>query len=71
MNDNPFLGSWTYRSFLRDPDINTDFNDLRFGAGNMEFVSTVVGIVKGTLGGTDWSLNLNGWWSLDTVVTKF
>ena len=28
MSDNPFVGSWTYRSLLNDPDINKAFNDL-------------------------------------------
>ena len=32
MSDNPFVGSWTYRSLLNDTDLNTAFNDLEFVA---------------------------------------
>ena len=46
MHDNPLTGSWTYRSFLNDPDIGTAFNDLEFG--------------RGTIGGPGWSLALKG-----------
>ena len=35
MSDNPFVGSWTYRSLLNDTDVNTDFNDLEFGRGTI------------------------------------
>src|SRR5262249_22513440 len=35
MSDNPFVGNWTYRSFLNDPDINKSFNDLEFGVGTL------------------------------------
>ena len=31
----PFLGNWTYRSFISDPDISKDFNDLEFGRGEL------------------------------------
>ena len=31
---NPFVGSWTYRSLLNDPDLQTAFNDLQFGLGS-------------------------------------
>ena len=33
MNDNPFLGDWTYRSLLNDPDVSKAFNDLESGRG--------------------------------------
>ena len=26
---NPFVGRWTYRSFDNDPELSTEFNDLR------------------------------------------
>ena len=35
MSDNPFVGSWTYRSLLNETDVNTDFNDLEFGRGTI------------------------------------
>jgi hypothetical protein len=31
--DNPLAGSWTYRSFINDPDPSLPFNDLEFAAG--------------------------------------
>ena len=46
MSDNPFVGSWTYRSLLNDPDVSTAFNSLEFG--------------RGTIGGPGWSLALKG-----------
>ena len=39
MSDNPFVGSWTYRSFSNDPDINTDLNKLLFGNGTIEITA--------------------------------
>jgi hypothetical protein len=35
MSDNPFVGSWSYRSLINSPDLNTDFNDLEFGRGTI------------------------------------
>jgi len=35
MSDNPFVGSWTYRSLLNDADVDTDFNALEFGRGTI------------------------------------
>ena len=32
-----YEGTWTYRSLLNDPDIDKEFNDLRFGAGIITF----------------------------------
>jgi hypothetical protein len=31
-----FLGNWTYRSFINDPNISKDFNDLEFGRGELQ-----------------------------------
>lgn len=31
----PFVGAWTYRSFVNDPDMSKDFNDLEFGRGEL------------------------------------
>jgi hypothetical protein len=35
MYDPPFVGSWTYRSFLNDADVSKAFNDLEFGRGTI------------------------------------
>ena len=32
---NPFVGTWTYRSFISNPDIGVDFHDLEFGRGTL------------------------------------
>ena len=60
MSDNPFVGSWTYRSLLNDPDINTQFNDLEFGRGILVIADGPMQTLSGTIGGTGWSLNLHG-----------
>lgn len=60
MSDNPFVGSWTYRSLLNDPDINTQFNDLEFGRGILVIEDGPMQTLSGTIGGTGWSLNLHG-----------
>lgn len=60
MNQNPFVGTWTYRSLLNDPDVTTDFDALEFGRGTLvinESSSTTLG---GTIGGPGWSLTLHG-----------
>ena len=35
MSDNPFVGSWTYRSLLNDADLSVAFDDLEFGRGTI------------------------------------
>jgi hypothetical protein len=60
MSYNPFVGSWTYRSLLNNPDINQDFNDLEFGRATLVITETNSVTLGGTIGGTGWSLNLHG-----------
>ena len=60
MHDNPLVGSWTYRSFLNDPDIGTAFNDLEFGRGTIVIEEGPMAALKGTIGGPGWSLALKG-----------
>lgn len=60
MNTNPFVGSWTYRSLLNDPDVNTDFQNLEFGRGTIEITEAPMQILQGTIGGPGWSLALKG-----------
>ena len=55
-----FVGSWSYRSLLRDPDLSKEFNDLRFGAGTLIIQVNKIGEVTGSLGGEGWFLNLSG-----------
>lgn len=68
MNDNLFVGPWTYRSFLNDPDISADadVNNLLFGDGTIEFTAPSPATLGGTIGGSlgpgkgNWLLNLHG-----------
>lgn len=59
-DENPFVGTWTYRSLLNDPNGSTSFNDLKFGAGTLKITAVDDVTVGGTIGGSDWSLNLHG-----------
>jgi hypothetical protein len=59
--DNGILvGKWTYRSFLNDPDLSTQFNDLEFGLGTIEVLPSAMNEFRGTIGGPDWQLQLKG-----------
>ena len=58
---NPFLGKWSYRSFLDDPDLTKQPNDLLFGDGTLEFTEAPMGQIAGTIGGDGWQLSLEGW----------
>jgi hypothetical protein len=60
MSDNPFVGSWSYRSLLNDPDLSTSFNDLQFGIGTIVIEEAPMQLLKGTIGGSGWSLALKG-----------
>jgi hypothetical protein len=60
MSDNPFVGSWTYRSFLNDPDISTDFDKLEFGRATIVIEQAAPELLQGTIGGDGWSLALHG-----------
>ena len=54
------LGTWTYRSFLSDPDINADFDSLEFGRGNIEIKAAPMQTFTGRIYGTGWQLKLKG-----------
>lgn len=61
----PFEGKWTYRSFLNDPDLHmkdgsADFNAVQFGYGTLVIRETAPEQMGGTIGGTGWSLDLQG-----------
>jgi hypothetical protein len=49
----PALGSWTYRAFIDNPDVNTDFNDLYFGLGELTIEELEHGRFEGRLWMTD------------------
>jgi hypothetical protein len=58
--DNPFVGSWTYRSFLNDPDPGRQVNELAFGLGTLVIEEAEDHLLRGTVGGQGWSLALHG-----------
>jgi hypothetical protein len=62
MSKNPFVGSWTYRSFLNDPDISKDVDKLLFGEGTIVInKENSEELLTGTIGGTGWGpLYLHG-----------
>jgi hypothetical protein len=66
MSKNPFVGAWTYRSFLNDPDLNLDkkgspdVTALLFGYGTIRIEEGGPEELKGTIGGSGWSLALHG-----------
>ena len=60
MSDNPFVGTWTYRSLLNDPDVGQDFARLEFGRGNLVIKEAAPELLAGSIGGPGWSLVLHG-----------
>jgi hypothetical protein len=56
----PFVGTWTYRSFLNDPDINKPFNDLKFAAADLVIEKSTFGVLRGKLSFGDDYLTLAG-----------
>jgi hypothetical protein len=58
---NPALGTWTYRSFMNNPDISKDFNDLEFGRGDLIIEQLAPGIFEGRLSfGDTYQFRLRG-----------
>jgi hypothetical protein len=60
MTDNPFVGSWTYRSLINNPDVKEEFNKLAFGRATLVITAPNSTTLGGTIGGSGWSLNLHG-----------
>src|SRR5260370_40127033 len=61
MPKNPFVGKWTYRSLLNEPDGTIEFNKLEFGEGTIQIDdSDAPELLTGTIGGQGWSLALHG-----------
>jgi hypothetical protein len=58
--DGPLEGTWSYRSFVNNPDLSVGFDDLRFGAGTLQIEEPAFGLLSGSLGGAGWSLALSG-----------
>ena len=49
MSQNPFAGTWTYRGFLNDPTPYEDYNQLKFGSGELVIDDTPIGQISGRL----------------------
>jgi hypothetical protein len=61
MSDNPFVGTWTYRSLLNDPNPKTTFDKLEFGLGEIKLKAASFDSLTGTIGQAgQWSLKLQG-----------
>jgi hypothetical protein len=60
MSDNPFVGSWTYRSLFNNPTLDTDFDALEFGRATLVIKEAPMEQLVGAIGGTGWSLDLRG-----------
>jgi hypothetical protein len=67
MKDNPFVGKWTYRSFLIDPNLaaptgggDPNVNPLLFGYGTIVIDAAAPELLTGTIGGPGWLLKLHG-----------
>lgn len=60
MSDNPFIGNWSYRSLINDPDLTSTFDDLEFGRGTIVIDDGAQELLTGTIGGPGWSLTLHG-----------
>jgi len=64
MAENPFVGSWTYRSFLNNPVLDDDpkalLQDLLFGDGTIVIEEAPSQLLTGTIGGPGWLLALRG-----------
>lgn len=54
------VGTWTYRSFLSDPELDTDFDALEFGRGNIRIDDGPMQDFSGLIYGPGWSLDLKG-----------
>jgi hypothetical protein len=55
-----FVGTWTYRSFLSNPDIDVDFNKLEFARATLLIEKAPFGVLRGKLSFGDDYLALKG-----------
>ena len=63
------VGTWTYRSFLSNPDIDADFDSLEFGRGNIRIDSAALNVFSGLIYGDGWQLTLSGSCNYGNPVT--
>ncbi len=60
MSNNPFVGTWSYRSLINNPDLSTAFNQLEFGRATLVIDHSSEETLQGKIGGSGWSLALKG-----------
>lgn len=63
MSDNPFVGTWNYRSLHNNPDDINNWNELAFGSGVLKITAPSSNTLAGTIGSpaqSGWRLNLHG-----------
>ena len=61
MSKNPWVGNWTYRSLLNDPNSALSFDKLEFGVGTIVINNDEASeLLTGSIGGEGWSLTLHG-----------
>lgn len=69
---NPFVGSWSYRSFFNDPDLSHTPTEIELGEGTIVIEPVNPPTLKGTIGGPGWSLDLYGYVSFGSPMeTRF
>jgi len=59
-NPLPGSGLWTYRSFVNNPDLSTNFKDLEFARANLLIETSETGKLTGKIYDTGWELTLSG-----------
>jgi hypothetical protein len=58
---NPVVGSWTYRSFVNNPEVGKDFDELELGRGELTVEHFAPGIFVGRLSfGDTYQFRLRG-----------
>jgi hypothetical protein len=65
---NPFVGNWTYRSLINNPDINVDFDALEFARANLVITEAAPAELGGTLYAPGMSLDLHGSFGFGTPM---
>ncbi len=60
MHNNPFIGTWTYRSFKDIPEPVEDFDEIRLWQAQLILIEDGPGLVKGSIASGDYELQIRG-----------
>ncbi|WP_414588465.1 hypothetical protein [Scytonema sp. PCC 10023] len=60
MFSNPFVGTWTYRSFHNKPEEISDFNDIRLWQATLTLYEDGLNLLKGQIAAGEYTLNIYG-----------